>query len=268
MAKGFFVTHTYSREDIAWAISLVGEQSYLLTNAYRELMCTSDGLALWASGIILVDRHDKDNRRASIQKAKCLLRMGGNVMIFPEAVWNMSENQLVRKLYPGVYRIAAAANVPIIPVSTMMYDKKLYVNIGAALWKMKQQDTLIQLRDSMASLKWEIMERWGKDTREHLLGDSSPEDYWQNHIDSYIAEQTIYEHEEESKAHYMDKDDKEQAQAFEHLQLLSPNRKTAFLFNKRLYPALQISAFVEKPLSDGGSVKTFPKDLHDYGDKK
>ncbi|MBQ7146521.1 MAG: 1-acyl-sn-glycerol-3-phosphate acyltransferase [Lachnospiraceae bacterium] len=234
--KVFSVTHTYSREDIAWAISLVGEQSYLLTNAYRELMCTSDGIALWASGIILVDRYDKDNRRASIQKAKRLLQMKGNVMVFPEAVWNMSENQLVRKLYPGVYRIAAAANVPIIPVSTMMYEKKLYVNIGTAIFcqTMKQQDALIQLRDSMASLKWAIMERYGKDTREHLLGGLSPEEYWKNHIDSYIAKQTVYEHEEESNAHYMDRDDIEQAQAFEHLQLLSPKQENAFLFNKRL----------------------------------
>lgn len=236
--KVFSVTHTYSREDIAWAISLVGEQSYLLTNAYQELMYTSDGLALWASGIILVDRYDKENRKASIQKAERLLRMGGNVMIFPEAVWNMSENQLVRKLYPGVYRIAAAANVPIIPISTMMYDKKLYVNIGAAIFcqSMKQQDLLIQLRDSMASLKWAIMESYGRDTRKHLLGRLSPEEYWRDHIDSYIAKQTVYEYEEERKAHYMDADDIEQAQAFEHLGLLSTKKENAFLFNKRLYP--------------------------------
>ena len=69
-SKIYAVTHTYSREDIAWSISFAGEQAYLLTNAYQELFYTSDGLALWASGVILVDRYDKENRQASIKKTE------------------------------------------------------------------------------------------------------------------------------------------------------------------------------------------------------
>lgn len=169
--KIFAVTHTYSREDIAWAISLAGEQSYLLTNAWRELLYTTDGWALWASGIILVDRYDKANRQASVEKAKRVLELGGNVMIFPEAVWNMSENQLVRKLYPGVYRIATMTGAPVIPISTMMYGDRFYVSRGKALYfsQLNQQDALRVLRDSLATLKWEIMEKYGADIRENLL---------------------------------------------------------------------------------------------------
>lgn len=240
MPKGpkiFAVTHTYSREDIAWAISLAGEQSYLLTNAWRELLYTSDGLALWASGIILVDRYDKENRRASIEKAKRVLELGGNVMIFPEAVWNMSENLLVRKLYPGVYRIAALTKAPVIPISTMMYSDKFYVSKGQALYlhHLEQEEALGQLRDALATLKWELMEKYGTDTRENLLQGREPSDYWSEHIESYIAEQKVYEREEESHAHFMDAADIEQAQAFEHLANLKPCYDNAFLFNKRLY---------------------------------
>ena len=236
--KIFAVTHTYSREDIAWAISLAGEQSYLLTNAWRELLYTSDGLALWASGIILVDRYDKANRKASIEKAKRALALGGNVMIFPEAVWNMSENQLVRKLYPGVYRIAALSGAPVIPISTMMYGDKFYVSRGKAMYlsRLDQKDALRELRDSLATLKWEIMERYGTSTREGLLHGRVPADYWNDHIEDYIAKQKVYEREEESHAHFMDKDDVEQIQAFEHLSALVPCTENAFLFNKTLYP--------------------------------
>ena len=243
-SKIFAVTHTYSREDIAWAISLAGEQSYLLTNAWRELLYTSDGPALWASGIILVDRYDKANRQASIEKAKRVLELGGNVMIFPEAVWNMSENQLVRKLYPGVYRIAALSGAPVIPISTMMYGDRFYVSKGKALYldRLNQQEALRELRDSLATLKWEIMEKYGADTRDNLLRGQAPDDYWHEHIENYIAKQKVYEREEESHAHFMDRDDIEYAQAFEHLSTLIPNSNNAFLFSKKLYVSYKYSS--------------------------
>lgn len=206
-------------------------------NEKTTLLYTSDGWALWASGIILVDRYDKANRRASIEKARRVLELGGNVMIFPEAVWNMSENQLVRKLYPGVYRIAAITDAPVIPISTMMYEDRFYVSRGKELYlsQLNQQDALRMLRDSLATLKWEIMEKYGTDTREHLLQGKSPDVYWADHIEDYIARQKVYEHEEESHAHFMDKADIEQLHAFEHLQELRPNPSNAFLFDKRLY---------------------------------
>lgn len=238
--KIFAVTHTYSREDIAWAISFAGEQSFLLTNAWRELFYTSDGLALWASGIILVDRYDKANRQSSIEKARRVLNLGGNVMIFPEGVWNMSENQIVRKLYSGVYKIAALSGAPMIPISTMMYGNKFYVSRGSALYlsQCDQQAAIEELRDTLATLKWEIMEKHGQSTREDLLNGQSPADYWHEHIEDYIAKQTVYEREEESHAHFMDKADVEQAQAFNHLSMLIPSVHNAFLFNKTLYPVV------------------------------
>ena len=235
--KIFAVTHTYSREDIAWAISFAGEQSYLLTNAWRELFYTADGLALWASGIILVDRYDKENRRASIEKAKRVLELGGNVMIFPEAVWNMSENLLVRKLFPGIYQIAIQTNAPVIPISTMMYGNMFYVNKGQALFfnDIEQQEGLKRLRDTLATLKWEIMERYGVTTREELLYGKEPADYWHEHVENYIAKQTVYEREEESHAHFMDKGDIERMKIVNDFKHLVPNINNAFLFRNNYF---------------------------------
>ena len=230
--KIFAVTHTYSREDIAWGISLAGEQSYLLTNAYQELFYTSDGLALWASGIILVDRYDKENRQASLKKAERVISLGGNVMVFPEAVWNMSPNLLVRKLFPGVYRMAAMTKVPVIPISTMLYGDKFYVSRGKPLflYKYDQNEGLSILRDAFASLKWEIMEKYGNTSREELLRGRAPSAYWNDHLEEYIARQKIYEREEESHAHYVDKSITEPSEAFAFLDTLIPSRENAFLF--------------------------------------
>ena len=104
------------------------------------------------------------------------------------------------------------------------------------LSRLDQKDALRELRDSLATLKWEIMERYGTSTREGLLHGRVPADYWNDHIEDYIAKQKVYEREEESHAHFMDKDDVEQIQAFEHLSALVPCTENAFLFNKTLYP--------------------------------
>lgn len=233
--KIYAVTHTYSREDISWGISFAGEQSFLITNAYQELLHTSDGWALWASGIILVDRYDKENRQAAIEKAKRVISFGGNVMIFPEATWNQSPNLLVRKLFSGVFRIAKQTGAPIIPISTMVYDDVCYVSRGEPIYvdDYNQQEGLSILRDSLAALKWEIMEEYGKTTRKELLNGTLPDEYWNDHLKDYIAKQTIYEREEENNAHFIDASDIEYEQYLHHMDSIMPRCENAFLFNKR-----------------------------------
>lgn len=56
--------------------------------------------------------------------------------------------------------------------------------------------------------------------------------YWEEHLENYIARQEVYEREEESHAHYMDKNDIEQLQAFEFLDHLIPSKDNAFMFRK------------------------------------
>jgi hypothetical protein len=132
---------------------------------------------------------------------------------------------------------------PVVPISTMMYGNRFYVSRGKALnlSLLNQSVALSELRDSLATLKWEIMEKYGFSTREELLNGRSPAAYWNDHIEGYIAKQKVYEREEESHAHFMDKYDIEQLQAFEHLSKLIPSKENAFLFNKRLYPHAFIS---------------------------
>lgn len=230
--KIFALTHTYSYEDAACGLKAVDEQAYLMTNARRELLYTSDGYALWATGTILIDRLDKENRAAAVDKAVRVLNMGGNVLIFPEGVWNMSQALLVLKLYSGVARMAKGAHVPVIPIATMMYGEQFFVNRGEAinLYEYTQEDGLLLLRDTLASLKWEIMELYGHTTREALLEGMKPSAWWDKHISDYIARQEIYDIEEDW-AHFVDDEDKKQAQVAGIT--LKPNFRNAFLFDKR-----------------------------------
>lgn len=144
---------------------------------------------------------------------------------------------LVRKLFPGVYRIACQTGAPVIPISTMVYDNICYVSRGAALHleRFEQQEGLNLLRDTLATLKWYIMENYGPTTRETLLCGKTPNKYWEGHINDYIAKQTIYEGEEEAHAHFVDEADKEYEEVSHLLEHIQPSIRTAFLFNKRLW---------------------------------
>lgn len=228
--KIFAVTHTNNAEDIAWALSFAGESSYLFCNGYNEIMYTFDGIALWLSGLIYVDRYSVESRKASIRKAERVLGYGGNIMIFPEGVWNMSENLLVRKLYQGIYLIAVSMKVPIVPIATMVYGKKLYAIRGEAFYinEHDKESGLVLLRDSLASMKWELMEQYGKTTREELLKGQSPEEYWNDFIQEYISTQKLYVHEQEKKDHYLDSDDKEFIEVCNTMEML---KKKYSLFN-------------------------------------
>lgn len=67
---------------------------------------------MWLVGVILVDRYDKENRAAALRKAERVLGHGGNILIFPEGVWNMSPNLIVRKLYSGIWKWHVARKLP------------------------------------------------------------------------------------------------------------------------------------------------------------
>lgn len=90
------------------------------------------------------------------------------------------------------------------------------------------------MRNTLATLKWDIMETYGSTTRETLLCGQAPDEYWYKHIEVYIAKQTVYEREEEDHAHFIDRADIEHKAVSHHLERIMPSLKTAFLFSKRL----------------------------------
>ena len=229
--KIYAVTHTNNAEDIAWTLSYAGESSYLFCNGYKEIMYTLDGIALWLSGLIYVDRHRAESREASLKKAERVLGYGGNIMIFPEGVWNMSENLLVRKMYHGVYKVAVSMKVPIVPIATMVYGQNLYAIRGKYFYinDYDKESALAIIRDTLASLKWELMEQYGKTTREELLKGKNPDEYWDDFIQEYISTQKLYVHEQEKKDHYLDTGDKELIEVSNTMEML---KKKYSLFKK------------------------------------
>lgn len=64
------------------------------------------GLLLYLNGWICVETGDKMDRKIGMARAEELLRAGGNLIIYPEGAWNLTENLPVMPLYAGTAEMA------------------------------------------------------------------------------------------------------------------------------------------------------------------
>ncbi len=184
-------------------------------------------------GVIFVDTKDKEDRKIAKEKCIKILNKGGNILIFPEGAWNITENQLVMKLFDGAVDMARQTGAEIIPIGIEKYDNSYFVNIGANV-SIDKDNTLTNkelssdLRDVLATLKWEIMEKFPSTVREEL-----PYDYSKKFIDGIMTEtEGGYTIEEIIRTRYKDKNIILPEEAFFFLKDINLNYNNSFLFNK------------------------------------
>ncbi|MBS6196026.1 MAG: 1-acyl-sn-glycerol-3-phosphate acyltransferase [Clostridiales bacterium] len=129
------------------------------------------GLWLYLNGCILLETGDKVDRHIAYRRAVELLKGGGSLMIFPEGARNGTENLPVMELFPGAVKMSIETDTPIVPVGIEQYDRRFVINFGEALSPVEypvQEEFKVVLRDAMATLKWEIWEREGIQSRSNL----------------------------------------------------------------------------------------------------
>lgn len=117
-----------------------------------------------------------------------LLNQGESLVIFPEGAWNVTENEIVLKLYSGTIEIAIRSGADIIPVAIDQKGKRFCVNIGEnirckELSIGKSNEFIDELREVLSTLKWEIWEQYGISARKEI-----PKGYSQTFIDRIMEE--------------------------------------------------------------------------------
>ena len=137
-----------------------------------------------------------------------MLAQGDNIMIFPEGTWNFSENEIVRDIAYGTADVAIQMGVDIIPIAVEQYDKRFVVNMGQAICPQDcvgNKDILTSvLRDSLATLRWEI---WEKQGIQHRL--AVPKFYWHDFIQERRSEWKGYSMREQIVNTYIPKEKQE-----------------------------------------------------------
>jgi len=92
---------------------------------------------------------------------KTVLHQGGDILIAPEANWNHTPNLLVLKMWWGLFDVAIATNANIVPVAVDLIDNRYCVLIGEKFnyaQYSKKTDAIVALRDTMATMVWELFE--------------------------------------------------------------------------------------------------------------
>lgn len=154
------------RYDIEMALESIQDTCFLFLGSPGKLYRSLDGVLVYLFGFIGCDTTEKEDRHIAKELAIRTLKQGGNILIFPEGAWNITENQVVMKLYTGTIEMAIRSGADIVPIAIEQYEKSFYINIGKNISldetsdlnkKRKLSD---DLRDTLCTLKWEIWEQF------------------------------------------------------------------------------------------------------------
>lgn len=127
---------------------------------------TVNGHLLSINGVIYCDTDNKIDRMAAKATAIGVLNRGGNILIYPEGAWNITENEPVMMLYKGAVDMAVKTGADIIPIAMECYGRTYVMNIGANIsynigdvYNISNETE--KLRNALSTLRWEIWENKG-----------------------------------------------------------------------------------------------------------
>ncbi len=197
------------KDDTAATLSAAYRQCFILFGSIPQFYNTFDGLAAGINGSIMVNRKSKSSTKTAVQRASQLLRLGMDLMMFPEGVWNKTPNQLILPLWPGIYRISQETGAKIVPVIHYLpsHDPGSYIHTvvddPVSIDGMSEQEALMRLRDIMAGWYFLMMERYGRATRDELVEETTDScSVWEHHLRKLVETADRYDCEIELKADY------------------------------------------------------------------
>ena len=230
----FAPTHV-GKYDVEASGEALKDHFYLLSGDFENLQGGIEQVFLNLNGVFFFQEQDPSDRKAVTEKMISHLREGGNLLYFPEGAWNLSPHLPVLPLYWGIIDIARSSHALIVPVGEEQYRHEFIVNIGSCFDVNAYEDSMsgkrqaIQdLRDRMASLKWEIWEQMPCCRRKDL----TPE-IWENYIDQRLSEWPGFDREHIDSLIYRPKGVSSPEEAFAFKEKLIPSMANAFLFGKQ-----------------------------------
>lgn len=164
-----------------------------------------DGLLLYLNGVIYADTDSKSDRLIGKETCIKLLKQDGNLLIYPEGAWNITENQVVMKLFTGAVEMAVRGQADIVPIAMEQYGNTYHVNIGrnidyTRIPLEKKREKTDELRDILCTLRWEIWEQAGVSKRADL-----PDNYSNIFLENIMSQSpSDYTVEDITRTRYQD----------------------------------------------------------------
>lgn len=200
----FAVTHI-GKFDFQILDEQIKEQFFVVAADFVNTYGNINGFLQNLSGVIYVDERDKEDKADTKKLMIKLLQSGRNIMIFPEGNWNLSENEIIRDIKYGAAEAAISSEAVILPVALEQYGKHFVICKGDVIdpaeFNADKSILTTILRDTLATLKWEIWENRGVYKRKDI-----PLNYWADFIRLRRSEWKGYLMEEQVINCYIPKD--------------------------------------------------------------
>ncbi|MGN0431107.1 MAG: lysophospholipid acyltransferase family protein [Lachnospiraceae bacterium] len=228
-------THV-SYDDIVMTFEAIKNPCWLFLGNPALQYRTLNGWMLEKNGVIYIDTYDKEDRIIAKENAINLIKEGGSLLIYPEGAWNLTDNLPVMKLYNGAVDMALRAGADLVPIAIEQYGDNFYVNIGENISFHDKTESVTELtkelRDLMATLKWEIWEKM-----DILPRKSVPNDLHEHFAEDILATagDNGYTMQMVEDERYHDKDTADYQTVFSFMEKLTPCKENAFLFRTNEY---------------------------------
>lgn len=233
--------------------------SVVIASDFKNAYGTISGWYFNTRPTIFIDPYDKEDKAISYEIMKMYLNSGLDCTIFPEAVWNLSENKPMLETFFGSVKMALETDSVLVCTAIERYGKKYVLNrseeidLSNIVKKHTEYDfcklddtgeeshALVQtilcecnqvMRDTMATLLWEI---WENDAKKHGVvkrSEISP-DYWERFLTSLISEWPGYRMQDNVEQRFHSKYEIELSFIKQDLAHVQPKIESAFLFDKR-----------------------------------
>ena len=121
------------------------------------------GWYMWATGMIFIDRANRDKAFQSLKRAGKLIRNGKNVIMFPEGT--RSKDGEISQFKKGPFVLASESDLPVIPIALSGPEKIVPANawtvnpgpVKVEIGKSHQKDPSESLNDFIAGVRSEMI---------------------------------------------------------------------------------------------------------------
>lgn len=171
-AKIYACTHI-GGNDIHRTFEAIKDPAYLFLGDPKVIYRDAAGLLLFLNGVIPLETNNKDDRKIAKYRSIELLNNGGNLLIYPEGAWNITQNLPVMKLYDGASVMAQQTGADIVPIAIEQYRKNFLVSIGQNIQMsqvegIKTKELTALLRDKLATEKYKVWDYNGVEKRKNV----------------------------------------------------------------------------------------------------
>ncbi len=228
----FVANHSFD-EDVISILQSIDRNAYTLHGSTHQMEHNPVFYALWINGMIYLNRLNRESRKASVDKMKKILMAGSSVMLFPEGGYNNTENQLITPLFSSPYILSKELGVKVVPVISFsdINSDEIYIRAGNPmdLSGYDKCEALAVLRDEMATLCYEMMEKHTVLVRRKELGEDPRIAYLEVRKNVYACQKWYADVWDEELTYYPGHNITTPKQSREYVDNVQVNSRNAYI---------------------------------------